>query len=408
MTISILSRVFSASPKPLFFALAVFGASEASAQIFTKTQDFSGAAATPSTYVTPTTAANATNSGAAGYFTTGFTQPGFGAFGASDQNASATPNVIPVVFATQTFQGGSTGNTLTFQLGQKGSFGFDNNNSVQVNVSLNGGAAVTALTILGPNSNGAPQFGIGVGASATGSYASPATVTQGSIATSQNPSAGSIANFTVNLPDFPAGPARTTVDVTIIVTASRKSIVLIDNVTISSASPLPVELTRFEAAAKGPAVGLSWATASEKNSAYFDVQRSASGEGYETIGRVAAQGSSSSLRAYEFLDARPLAGLAYYRLRQVDADGTTAYSPVATARRSPDAAIYPNPTADAVRLPAGLGAVRYRVLNGLGQVLTSGQATGGDRLDLRTLPKGTFFLELTDAAGRRVQRLVRE
>jgi len=139
------------------------------------------------------------------------------------------------------------------------------------------------------------------------------------------------------------------------------------------------------------------------------VQRSATGEAYETLGRVAAQGSSSSLRAYEFLDARPLAGLAYYRLRQVDNDGTTAYSPVATARRSAEAlTVYPNPSTEAVTLPASLGPVRYRVLNTLGQMMTSGQATGGDRLDLSTLPKGSFFLELTDAAGRHTQRLMRE
>ena len=279
---------------------------------------------------------------------------------------------------------------------------------MRVNVALNGGAPVTALTILGPNSNAAPTFDIGIGSAASGSYTTPNTVTQGTIATAQNPSAGSIANFTVNLPDFPVGLARTTVAITITVTASRKSVVLIDNVTISSSFPLPVELTRFEAATKGPAVGLSWATASENNSAYFDVQRSATGTDYETIGRVAAQGSSSRLRAYDFLDARPLAGLAYYRLRQVDNDGTAAYSPVATARRGPDDAIYPNPTADAVRLPASLGSVRYRVLNGLGQTLASGQATGGDRFDLSTLPKGAFFLELTDADGRRRQRLMRE
>ena len=174
-------------------------------------------------------------------------------------------------------------------------------------------------------------------------------------------------------------------------------------------NPLPVSLTRFNAASKGTGIALSWATASEKNSAYFDVQRSATGETYETIGRVAAQGTSSSLREYDFTDARPLAGRAYYRLRQVDTDGTTAYSPVATARGGTEGlAIYPNPTTDAVTLPATLGPVRYRVLNSLGQTLTSGQATGGDRLDLSTLPKGAFFLELTDTTGRHTQRLMRQ
>lgn len=405
MTSSILNRLLFASPKPFLLALIVFGTQEASAQIYTKTQDFSGSAPTPSTYVTLSTAASATNSGSAGYFTTNFTQPGFGAFGSSDQNASATPNIIPVVFATETFQAGSTGNKVTFQLGQRGQFGFDNNNSVRVSVSLNGGAPVTALTILGPNSNAAPTFDIGVGSSASGSYATPNTVTQGTIATNQNPSAGSIANFTVNLPNF---AARTTVDVTITITTARKSIVLIDNVTISSSEPLPVELTRFNAAANGQGVTVEWATASEKNNDRFEVQRSTTGEAFETIGTVKGQGSTSSAHEYIFVDSHPLSGLSYYRLRQVDTDGTTAYSPVVTVQRTPEATAYPNPSAGSITLPVSSGAIRYRVLNNVGQTLLSGQAAGNEQLDISRLPKGPFFLELTTATGRRTQRLLRE
>jgi hypothetical protein len=44
----------------------------------------------------------------------------------------------------------------------------------------------------------------------------------------------------------------------------------------------------------------------------------------------------------------------------------------------------------------------------LGQAVISGQTTGGDRLDLSALPKGAFFLELTDAAGRQIHRLIHE
>ncbi|MDQ2794462.1 MAG: T9SS type A sorting domain-containing protein [Bacteroidota bacterium] len=77
-------------------------------------------------------------------------------------------------------------------------------------------------------------------------------------------------------------------------------------------------------------------------------------------------------------------------------------------RRNAEVAIYPNPTANALTLSASLGTVRYRILNGLGQAVVSGQAAGGDRLDLTTLPKGAYFLELTDTAGRHTQRLMRE
>ena len=376
----------------------------ASAQVYSKTQDFSGIATSEKTYVTLTTAAAATNSGRAGYFTEGFAQPGFGAFGVSDQNASVTPNIISVVFDKQVFQAGSTGNKVTFQLGQSGQFGFDDNNSVQVKVSVGSAAPITALTILGPNNN-APTFNIGIGASASGSITAPNTVTQGAIATSQNPSAGSIANFTVNLPNF---SVRTDVGVTITIKAARKSVVLIDNVSISSGSPLPVELTRFDATIKGQSVNVSWATASEKNNDHFDVQRSATGDEFTTISTVKGQGNSSSAHEYTFTDGHPLAGQTYYRLRQVDIDGSSSYSPVVAVQRSFVAAAYPNPTTGSITLPASSDPICYRVLNNMGQILLSGQGAGSEQLNISSIPRGTFFLELTSTTGSHTQRLLRE
>jgi hypothetical protein len=216
-----------------------------------------------------------------------------------------------------------------------------------------------------------------------------------------------IGRYRINLPNF---AVRTFVRVTISITAARRSTVLIDNVTISSSNPLPVELTSFEAQAKSLGVNLNWATATEKNNDRFEVQRSANGETFQTIGTVKGQGNSSSARSYSFTDSRPLTGLAYYRLRQVDTDGKASFSPVVNAPWMDEKAfaVYPNPSAGFITLPGTLGAVQYRVFNVVGQTVLSGQAAGNDRLDFTTLKKGTFFLELTSEAGRSTQRLVRE
>ena len=119
-------------------------------------------------------------------------------------------------------------------------------------------------------------------------------------------------------------------------------------------------------AAKGQSVNVSWATAIEKNNAWFEVQRSAIGEVFETVGTVKGQGNTSSAHNYAFVDSRPLAGLSYYRLRQVDTDGTTAYSPVAAVQLRNELTVYPNPSTGMVTLPATLGDVRYRLLNTIG------------------------------------------
>ncbi|MCI1190105.1 T9SS type A sorting domain-containing protein [Hymenobacter sp. DH14] len=120
----------------------------------------------------------------------------------------------------------------------------------------------------------------------------------------------------------------------------------------NAANPLPVELTRFTAEPLGADALLRWATASEKNNSHFEVEASADGRTFHRIGQVAGHGSSTQPHEYQFLDpaiARYAASPVYYRLRQVDADGTASYSPVrqvAVVAGPAALALFPNPTTD--------------------------------------------------------------
>jgi len=100
----------------------------------------------------------------------------------------------------------------------------------------------------------------------------------------------------------------------------------------TSAVPLPVELVAFTAtAAPSRTVALNWATASEMHNAYFEVQRSSDGRTFEVAGRVQGHGSTLLASTYQFTDTAPGAlPAAYYRLRQVDTDGSFSFSPVRT------------------------------------------------------------------------------
>jgi hypothetical protein len=75
-------------------------------------------------------------------------------------------------------------------------------------------------------------------------------------------------------------------------------------------------------------VELVWETVSERNNQFFDVERSRTGEIFETVVRVEGAGNSTSLRKYTAVDTYPYSGLSYYRLRQQDFDGTLSYSNV--------------------------------------------------------------------------------
>jgi len=143
------------------------------------------------------------------------------------------------------------------------------------------------------------------------------------------------------------------------------------------------------------------------------VQRSLGGLAFAPVLSVSAQGNSSQPRAYAAVDAQAPASRLYYRLRQVDLDGTAAYSPVVTVDGARVLAgqwnMYPNPTAG--RLTAALPAAEgrtYRVLNALGQILDQGAAAAiNPEVNVGRLPAGTYFLELSSATGRQTRRFVK-
>ncbi len=178
----------------------------------------------------------------------------------------------------------------------------------------------------------------------------------------------------------------------------------------SAATPLPVELTYFTATAEDSrAVRLAWATASEKNSLAFEVERSTNGETFARITTVAAAGSSSAPRHYELLDARLPNGatMLYYRLRQVDLDGTFSYSPVRAVAGSgkPTAGLllFPNPTSGAATLTGAEPGTAVMVFDALGRKVTSAtaDATGTAGLVLPAgLPTGVYVVRTGNKALR--------
>lgn len=96
---------------------------------------------------------------------------------------------------------------------------------------------------------------------------------------------------------------------------------------------LPVELLTFDAVNDGPTVLTSWTTATETGSDHFDVERSATGEQWTRVGRVAAVGNSQVLSNYAWVDHAPLEGWSYYRLKEFNADGHALITSTAVVQR---------------------------------------------------------------------------
>ncbi|SET51498.1 T9SS type A sorting domain-containing protein [Hymenobacter actinosclerus] len=177
-----------------------------------------------------------------------------------------------------------------------------------------------------------------------------------------------------------------------------------EDVTITK--PLPVTLTAFNAIASGHDAVLTWATATELNNDRFELERSFDGATFETIGSQQGQGTAAVATNYRYVDAgaaRLTAKLLYYRLRQVDTDGTSTYSKVRTVqfeRRKATAGLYPNPqqgrfTLDLLDLPAG--SYQVDILDLTGRQVLRTQLSGGQEHSVLvpTLPQGSYIVRVS-------------
>jgi len=113
-------------------------------------------------------------------------------------------------------------------------------------------------------------------------------------------------------------------------------------------TPVPVELASFTAVAVKNGVKLEWTTATETNNKGFEIQRSLDSKVYSTIGFVNGKGSTTARQQYNYVDAQTTSGKYFYRLRQVDFDGTSKYSQVIAAGEMAPTAFelsqnFPNP-----------------------------------------------------------------
>jgi len=172
-----------------------------------------------------------------------------------------------------------------------------------------------------------------------------------------------------------------------------------------------VELVAFTTGKQGSPVQLKWQTASERNSARFEAERSPDGQRFGRIGEVAAQGTTASPTDYALLDEKLPAGTAtlYYRLRQVDTDGKTVHSPVRAVQVGSKALLilWPNPAHGEVRVPGATAGAPLEVFDATGRRISTATA-GADGTGRLALPAGLAAGVCVVKSGSQVQRLTVE
>ncbi|MCB2377376.1 T9SS type A sorting domain-containing protein [Hymenobacter sp. BT635] len=178
-------------------------------------------------------------------------------------------------------------------------------------------------------------------------------------------------------------------------------------------NPLPVELVSFSAKLRDNTVVLNWATASETNNRGFEVERSSDAKTFKSILFKEGAGSATTRTNYEAVDSKPLAGVSYYRLKQIDTDGTVSYSKAVVVKAAmTDVTVYPNPTQGAdivnVALPAGsTEGILVRITDLTGREVLETRLGSQGELNTQNLKAGTYIVIIGEGAAKVSRKLVK-
>jgi hypothetical protein len=172
--------------------------------------------------------------------------------------------------------------------------------------------------------------------------------------------------------------------------------------------PLPVTITTFEAVKIENQAMLSWTTTMESNSDYFDIQKSANGLSWKTVGSVPAAVKSDKALSYSFMDNNPLDEdfpnqEILYRLKMIDLDGSFAYSRIVSLSFGNHlrTILYPNPVSDKLycNLADAANIASISIINSAGQIMSQSFEYGKAGIPVNHLPPGIYLAQIRKKAG---------
>ncbi len=161
---------------------------------------------------------------------------------------------------------------------------------------------------------------------------------------------------------------------------------------------------------------MSWSTANETGNDYFAIERSTdNGRTFLEIGQAKGMGNSRNYTAYTYVDDQPVRGTSFYRLRQVDFDGTkTFYGPLSVdfAAVVTTVSVFPNPAYESISL-RGLAtpADKIEIFNAIGRLVRTVSVaeakSAGTSIDISDLHRGAYLLKYRSGSERGTVRFVK-
>ncbi len=182
---------------------------------------------------------------------------------------------------------------------------------------------------------------------------------------------------------------------------------------------LPVTLLNFNVVKQNNTAQLTWQTANEINTSYFNIQRSTDGRSFATVGRVEAKGSNKVNNDYAYVDdiSQSNADRLYYRLQEVDNDGKFNYSGIKIIELNKNSILFtisPNPAKDYINIVASdnIANAQVSVTDMNGRMLYTGKQnfTANQQIKIPTsqFAKQVLIVTINTTNGKQEFKVVKE
>ncbi|MEZ5059855.1 MAG: T9SS type A sorting domain-containing protein, partial [Saprospiraceae bacterium] len=153
---------------------------------------------------------------------------------------------------------------------------------------------------------------------------------------------------------------------------------------------------------------LNWSTSNEMNNMGFVIEKSIDGNNWEKLGFIEGKGNSQVLQQYQFTDQKPFDGSNYYRLQQLDFDGSFEYSSIIQVSHSKasDIFFYPNPVTKHLNIH-GLKEGTFVIYDSFGRCLKQGDFYTGV-VDVSNLSSGILNVKLISKRRIWTKRIIKD
>jgi Concanavalin A-like lectin/glucanases superfamily/Secretion system C-terminal sorting domain len=182
---------------------------------------------------------------------------------------------------------------------------------------------------------------------------------------------------------------------------------------------LPLKMGAFTASKQAAGIQLNWEILSEQNTSHFEVERSADGSSFISLGRINSRGNSAIKQLYNYTDAQPGAGNNFYRLKLVDADDAFTYSRVIVVKNDNSLMtlqLFPNPATDVlqVQIPSPKKETVSLFITGAdGKIIykTTMQLMQGNNavsIPVQQYPSGSYYFVVEDSQGKKTKSFIKQ